>query len=79
MEVHIYRYPLMEESHNNIGDIHVRRLVLWFCMAFHSQMDEKTYVNSCPNQYLRYLESVDQRVWADYVGRAQFDHNVAMH
>jgi hypothetical protein len=31
------------------------------------------------DQYLRNLVGVDQRGWADYVGRAEFHYNVAMH
>jgi hypothetical protein len=36
-------------------------------------------VNGVLNQYLTNLVGVDQRDWADYVGRAEFRSNVAMH
>ena len=49
-------------------------------MAFHSQMVGKMeHVNGVLNQYLRNLVGVDQGDWADYVGRAEFNYNVAMH
>jgi hypothetical protein len=36
-------------------------------------------VNGVLNQYLRNLVGADQRDWTDYVGRAKFSRNVAMH
>ena len=43
-------------------------------------MDGKTKrVNGILKQYLRNLMSVDQRDWADYVGRAEVSYNVAEH
>ncbi len=51
-----------------------------FRMAFHSQTVWKTErVNGFFNQYLRNLVGADQRDWADYVGRAEYSCNVAMH
>ena len=53
---------------------------LKFSTAFHSQMVGKTErVNGVLKQYLRNLVGADQRDWADYVGRAEFSYNVAMH
>ena len=53
---------------------------LRFSTALRSQMDGKTErVNGILKQYLRNLVGVDQGDWADYVGRAEFSCNVAMH
>ena len=53
---------------------------LKFNTTFRSQMVGKTKcVNGVLNQYSRNLVGADQRDWADYVGRAKFSCNVAMH
>jgi hypothetical protein len=51
-----------------------------FSTAFHSQMVGKPErMNGILKQYLRNSVGVDQRDWADYVGRAELCCNVAMH
>ena len=53
---------------------------LRFSMAFHSQTNGKMErLNGGSNQYLRNLVNANQRDWGDYVGRAEFSCNVAMH
>ena len=53
---------------------------LRFSTAFHSQTDGKTErVNGVLEQYLRHLVGAKQGDWAEYVSRAEFSYNVAMH
>ena len=53
---------------------------LRFSKALHSQMNGNTErVNGVLKQYLRNLVEADQGDWADYVGRAECNYNVATH
>ena len=48
---------------------------LRFSMASHSQtVGEMERVNGVLNQYLRNLVNVDQKDWADNVGRVEFSN-----
>jgi hypothetical protein len=53
---------------------------LRFSTTLHSQMNGKSErVNGVLKQYLRNLVGADQGDWADYVGRAECNCNVATH
>ena len=48
--------------------------------AFHYQtVGKMERLNGVSKQYLRNLVGADQRDWTDFVGRAEFSCNVAMH